>query len=175
MNKSIATPKEPDASLTINKIESGSIKILFEGSEDGFREIESLFQSGELTEVLGIPILAVREIGVTSSENTVNLLDLQVVPNNDPIAVGIAFLESDDLVAVRVREKLKNRAISEIVAQLNAAYPELSPNVVVDILVGNVATGETKRDSDDIADTIELLELAIKLAKKLAEIWGEAE
>jgi len=98
--------------------------------------------------------------------------DLVVASNNDPITAGIEFLESDDPVAVRVREVLENRSLLEIVAQFNTAYPELSPDVVVDILVGSLATKETKRGSDDIADTIELLELAIELAEKLTEIWG---
>jgi transcriptional regulator with XRE-family HTH domain len=143
----------------------GSIIIGFEGDLKGFQRIESLFKSGELKELAGFPVLDVKLIAMDTPEEI-------VASNNDPIAAGIAFLESNDPIAVRVRERLENRLISEIVAQLNAAYPELSPDVVVDILVGSVATKETKRGSDDMADTIELLELAIELADKLAEIWG---
>jgi transcriptional regulator with XRE-family HTH domain len=148
-------------------ITEGSIIIGFEGDLKGFQRIESLFKSGELKELAGFPVLDVKLIAMDTPEEI-------VASNNDPIAAGIAFLESNDPVAVQVRERLENRLISEIVAQLNAAYPELSPDVVVDILVGSVATGETKRGSDDMADTIELLELAIELADKLAEIWGDA-
>jgi transcriptional regulator with XRE-family HTH domain len=148
-------------------ITEGSIIIGFEGDLKGFQRIESLFKSGELKELAGFPVLDVKLIAMDTPEEI-------VASNNDPIAAGIAFLESNDPVAVRVRERLENRLISEIVTQLNAAYPELSPDVVVDILVGSVATEETKRGSDDMADTIELLELAIELADKLAEIWGDA-
>jgi len=151
--------------------EKGSTLFVLQGSQDDFYRIMSLFEDEQLSEQLGITVLDVGSLVESQLSLTGKMEDI----TNDPIAAGIAFLESNDPVAVRVREKLKNRSISEIAAQLNAAYPQLFPDVVVDILVGSVATGETKRDSEDIADTIELLELAIELAKKLAKIWGEAE
>ncbi|XHX75963.1 MAG: S1 RNA-binding domain-containing protein [Stenomitos frigidus ULC029] len=49
-----------DTSLTLLKIESGSIKLVLEGSGEGFRRLESLFASGELGQVLGIPVQRVR-------------------------------------------------------------------------------------------------------------------
>lgn len=170
-----------DASLTLKKVESGSIKIVFEGSQDGFREIQSLFQSGELTEVLGIPILGVREIAITPSENPVNLLDLQVVPSNDPITALTTFLGSNDSVAVRVRERLENSSISEIVEQFNTAYrnnPATTlPYELADILAGSTPAAQNKnfRSANEGSEYSQLLSLARELAKKLAEIWGNAE
>jgi len=45
-----------DASLTVRKIEEGSVKIGLEGSLEGFRRINSLFKEGQLTEIAGSPI-----------------------------------------------------------------------------------------------------------------------
>lgn len=45
-----------DASLTLKKIKAGSIVLILEGSPESFRFIESLWRSGELTELMGIPI-----------------------------------------------------------------------------------------------------------------------
>ena len=45
-----------DASLTLKRIESGSVKLVLEGSQNGLELIEALFKEGKLTEILGIPI-----------------------------------------------------------------------------------------------------------------------
>jgi hypothetical protein len=45
-----------DASLTLHRIESGSIKLFLEGSSEGFNILRNLWESGELTEILGLPI-----------------------------------------------------------------------------------------------------------------------
>jgi transcriptional regulator with XRE-family HTH domain len=151
-------------------ITEGSIIIGFEGDLEGFQRIESLFKSGELKELAGFPVLDVKLIAIDSYEEI-------VASNNDPITALTTFLESDDPVAVRVQEVLENRSISEIVAQLNAAYPELSLDVVVGILAGSTPTAQNKnmRSASEGSENIKLLRLARELAKKLAEIWGNAE
>lgn len=45
-----------DVSLQIVDIEEGSIKIILEGSQEGLERLEELFKSGELNEVLSIPV-----------------------------------------------------------------------------------------------------------------------
>lgn len=50
-----------DTSLTLLKIEPGSIKFVLEGSEDGFRLLERLVTSGKLEQVMGIPVQTVRK------------------------------------------------------------------------------------------------------------------
>ncbi|OUL32398.1 hypothetical protein BV375_10070 [Nostoc sp. 106C] len=45
-----------DTSLKIEKIEKGSIKITFSGSKEGLKRLEEQIKSGELTEVLGMPV-----------------------------------------------------------------------------------------------------------------------
>lgn len=45
-----------DESLKLNNIEPGSIILKLEGSEEGFRIIDSLYKSGKLTEILGLSV-----------------------------------------------------------------------------------------------------------------------
>ena len=56
-----------DASLTVRKIEEGSVKIVLEGSLEGFRRINSLFREGRLTEIAGSPVKEVLLEGVPAS------------------------------------------------------------------------------------------------------------
>jgi Protein of unknown function (DUF1822) len=54
------TQLSEDSSLTIRKVGQGCVLLLFEGSPEGCDRIETLFRTGQLTEILGIPILSVR-------------------------------------------------------------------------------------------------------------------
>jgi DNA-binding CsgD family transcriptional regulator len=46
--------------LRIEKTEPGSVVLVFETSREGFEQIQALFGEGELTELLGVPVLDVR-------------------------------------------------------------------------------------------------------------------
>jgi hypothetical protein len=43
-----------DTSLTLIRVEPGSIKLILEGSGEGFRELERLFKQGQLSSTLSI-------------------------------------------------------------------------------------------------------------------------
>ena len=45
-----------DISLTLKRVKRGSIKLVFEGSQEGMEKIRALFDSGKLTAILEIPI-----------------------------------------------------------------------------------------------------------------------
>ncbi|MEH2141659.1 CHAT domain-containing protein [Nostoc sp.] len=45
-----------DVTLTLHKVEEGSIKITFKGSDEGLKRIEYLFKEGELSEIFDLPI-----------------------------------------------------------------------------------------------------------------------
>ena len=49
-----------DDSLKLKFTERGSIKLFLEGSPEGLKKLKELFESGELTEVLGIPVEEVK-------------------------------------------------------------------------------------------------------------------
>jgi transcriptional regulator with XRE-family HTH domain len=87
-----------------------------------------------------------------------------------------AFLESDDSVAMRVRERLGGRSLPEIVAELEKclSLPEEDrSDAVMDIFAASDVTARgTNRDSSDDNNGIELVELVDDLLEKLAEIFG---
>ncbi len=49
-----------NASLKLERIEPGSVVLVFDGPQEGFERIQTLFRSGELTELLGVPVLDVQ-------------------------------------------------------------------------------------------------------------------
>jgi hypothetical protein len=49
-----------DASLTLQKVEAGSVKLFLEGSSKGLEQLETLLKTGQLEEILGISIQGVQ-------------------------------------------------------------------------------------------------------------------
>ena len=85
------------------------------------------------------------------------------------------FLQSDDLVAVRVRKQLKDKSLKEISVELekclSLSEEENRIFAVKNVLFGSVAVLESDRGtSSDELDEIDLLDLAEELLEKLAEI-----
>lgn len=64
-----------DTSLTLKKIKAGSIILIIEGSQESFKLIETLFNSGEIIELLGMPIESIRQI--------INSPNLAEIPTNE--------------------------------------------------------------------------------------------
>lgn len=90
---------------------------------------------------------------------------------------AIAFLETDDPVAVQVRSTIQTQSQSNIVAQLERIYRTCEEYewryAAGEMLAGSTAGGEFTRESVDSADT-DLQDLAEALLEKLAEIWRDA-
>lgn len=90
---------------------------------------------------------------------------------------AIAFLETDDPVAIQVRARVETRSQSNIVAQLERIYRTCEEYewryAGGEMLAGSAAGGEFTRESVDSADT-DLQDLAEALLEKLAEIWRDA-
>ncbi|MEG3923303.1 MULTISPECIES: DUF1822 family protein [unclassified Microcoleus] len=90
---------------------------------------------------------------------------------------AIAFLETDDPVAVQVRSTIQTQSQSNIVAQLERIYRTCDEYewryAGGEMLAGSTAGGEFTRESADRADT-DLEDLAEALLEKLAEIWRDA-
>lgn len=89
---------------------------------------------------------------------------------------AIAFLETDDPVAVQVRSQIETRSPSNIVAQLERIYRTCEEYewryAAGEVLAGSAAGGEFTRESADSADT-DLQDLAEALLEKLAGIWRD--
>lgn len=90
---------------------------------------------------------------------------------------AIAFLETDDPVAVQVRSQIETQSPSNIVAQFERIYRTCEEYewryAAGEMLAGSAAGGEFTRESVDSADT-DLQDLAEALLEKLAEIWRDA-
>lgn len=90
---------------------------------------------------------------------------------------AIAFLETDDPVAVQVRSTIQTQSQSNIIAQLERIYRTCDEYewryAAGEMLAGSAAGGEFTRESVDSADT-DLEDLAEALLEKLAEIWRDA-
>ncbi|MEH2063362.1 MAG: helix-turn-helix domain-containing protein [Nostoc sp.] len=85
----------------------------------------------------------------------------------------VKLLESDDLVAVKVRARLGSRTIQEVAVELEKCLSLSEEDkifAVKNVLAANVACGESNRGSSDEVDEIELLDLAEELLEKLADI-----
>jgi hypothetical protein len=90
---------------------------------------------------------------------------------------ALAFLETDDPVAVQVRSQIETQSQSNIVAQFERIYRTCEEYewryAAGEMLAGSAAGGEFTRESADSADT-DLQDLAEALLEKLAEIWRDA-
>lgn len=92
------------------------------------------------------------------------------------LEVAIAFLQTDDSVAVQVRSVLDNKPLSEIVAQFELLYrtgDEFEWRYAGGeiLAVDTRAVGATREAIQP--DDSELQDLAEMLLEKLAEIWGD--
>ncbi|OUL25460.1 hypothetical protein BV378_15440 [Nostoc sp. RF31YmG] len=90
-----------DVTLTIQDVEEGSIKIRLEGSDEGIERLLELFESGELTEVLGIP-----------------LEDIQLLPDN--------LTQEDDDKSRLIREIVTQGASGRDLIDANLSGTNLS-------------------------------------------------
>ncbi|MCC5606404.1 helix-turn-helix domain-containing protein [Nostoc sp. CHAB 5834] len=85
----------------------------------------------------------------------------------------VKLLESNDSVAVKVRERLGSRTIQEVAVELEKCL-SLSEEEdrlfsVKNVLAANATGGESNRGTSDEIDEIELLDLAEELLEKLAD------
>lgn len=102
--------------------------------------------------------------------------DIDDEKSSSSVSFVAKFLESDDPVAVQVRERLGERSLSGVAVELENCWSlpeEDRSDAVMDIFVSSGVTArETNRNSSDDNDGIELVELVDDLLEKLAEIFG---
>ncbi len=144
---------------------------------------EELYQVSDNEEVLLVDVPASvaqrASIAGISLRDYVHKAILQFSPQSDGVRKALTMLlESDDSVAVRVRERLGGKSVSDIAVELEKclSLPEEDERIfaVKNVLAGSVMGGGSYRDSGDENDEIELLDLAEELLVKLAEIRGES-
>ncbi len=64
-----------DGSIRLRRIEEGCMELIFDASEESLKKLDALFKSGQLTEILGIPVIDVRGVdsSVVPEQTLVNL------------------------------------------------------------------------------------------------------
>ena len=87
------------------------------------------------------------------------------------------FLESDDVVAVKVRERSQDKSLDEIIGGLEYCLSQLTEKdrifAAKDFLFGDVVVnGSCRASGSSDIDEVKLLELAENLMDKLREILG---
>ncbi|MHC5821686.1 MAG: hypothetical protein ACYT04_38905 [Nostoc sp.] len=90
------------------------------------------------------------------------------------VEVVTNFLQSNDLVAVRLRKQLKDKSLQKIAVELERCL-RLSKEEdrifgVKNVLAGSVAVAESNRGTSDEIDELELLNLAEEVLEKLTNI-----
>ncbi|MFB2768735.1 DUF1822 family protein [Pelatocladus sp. BLCC-F211] len=114
-----------DTSLTILEIKSGSIKLILEGTEEGFQLLKSLVERGELDQVSGIPIEEVKR------------RELRIISNNEPAEWNVQQWFRDEFVP-EVTKQISGWVLSVIELQIesNRAVPFLEWIIERTLLAG---------------------------------------
>lgn len=144
---------------------------------------KDLYQASENEEVLLVDVpISVAQLASTagmSAREYVHAAIESYIANNKKSSRSVVnsiipFLESDDSVAVRVREILKDKSLLEIATQLekclSVSEEEDRIFAIKDLLVGSMAGGECDRNISNDNQEIDLLDLAEELVEKLGEI-----
>jgi RNA polymerase sigma factor (sigma-70 family) len=80
-----------DTLLTLLRIESGSIRLILEGSEEGFRLLQSLIENGELEQVLDIHVQRIEQKEPSFFLEPVNQVDQLTQNTRDAFSSSIEF------------------------------------------------------------------------------------
>jgi hypothetical protein len=104
-----------DTSLTLQKIKAGSVKLILDSSFDGFNQIKSLFENGQLKDLLGIPIQEVsQEIPDINNQQEKGFDQLPVQLSLDNQLEQLAVLAQSYPSKSRDRQRALTRLISSI-------------------------------------------------------------
>lgn len=127
--------KNGDDSMKIEKIEDGSIRLTITGTVEGCQRIKDLFDAGELTEILDIPVLDVSPVDLETEENLWtnlrNWLQSNILPGwelEEIVSGTIAALKANPdfsttpafgLLLDAHHEEVSNTLIPELLSSLN--------------------------------------------------------
>lgn len=147
-----------------------------EVTEDRIGYIAVQFQE-QLNEVQLLGFVTALELN--NERNQIFIAELQPIENLidylDRLESGQEFLQSDDEVAVRMRERLIDQSLAEIIAQIERIYRTYDREewryAGGDVLASCVMTDE--RELLDDSQRVEVQDLAEELLEKLDEIWGD--
>ncbi|MBW4604536.1 MAG: helix-turn-helix transcriptional regulator [Calothrix sp. FI2-JRJ7] len=140
---------------------------------------KDLYQASNNEEVLLVDVpISVAQLastaGMSAREYAHTAIDSYIANNKQAsssvVNSIIPFLESDDLVAVKVRKVLKDKPLSEIASQLEKCLKIAEEDrifAVKDLLLSSMIGVESYRNVSNDNDEIALLDLAEELVEKL--------
>ncbi|NJS15897.1 MAG: sigma-70 family RNA polymerase sigma factor [Nostocaceae cyanobacterium CSU_2_110] len=135
-----------DASIEIIRVEEGSIRLILEGSEEGLERIKEVFESGELTEVLGDAVEYVEYIDSTiSGEDAAKNLLVQAPylaqlfidsqENKDEKNINQITKTGKSSIALLTKGDKNNISYQQLISQrinsIQKQFPELENNTVL--------------------------------------------
>ena len=98
-----------DTSIEIVDIEKGSIRLILEGSQESLEQIETLFKSGHLTEVEGIPVENVQFVTPKKTEYDKDIQTIDKKRLAFTIAGSVSSEEIQELKAAFTETSDKNK------------------------------------------------------------------
>jgi hypothetical protein len=111
-----------DSALSLVRIEEGSVRLVLEGSREGYERLEAMFRSGRLAEALGAPVADLAWLGIPSEvETTVGRSDSlrssrEGRPATAPVRVLILTANPTDTDRLALDEEMR-----EITTKIRAA------------------------------------------------------
>ena len=102
-----------DMRLTLVRVEKGSVKLVLEGSREGFERIEALFRSGQLAQELGIGIAELGWLGTPAKDETGS-----TSPHPKSATIKILFLSANPAGTGRLA---LDQEIREVTSKIRAA------------------------------------------------------
>jgi hypothetical protein len=152
-----------DVTLTLLKVESGSIKLTFEGSEEGFKSLKSLVLSGELSQVQDFPVQEIRQEANYGAKVEINQLpplfpwettgftyhqDSSTATNDSSRGMVTLYLPADLHRQLKARAAIDSEPMAEIAQKALKYYLSHTESSET-----NIKTAiETSNDGEDATD-----------------------
>jgi formylglycine-generating enzyme required for sulfatase activity len=105
-----------DSSLTLKAMKSGSMKLILEGSPEGFQRIKILFEEGKLSEILGIKVQLIEETRGSRVTLMIKELHKKLTKIRDKDFVDLIRYQKDEIVKAAMEKRIA-RQIESLVSQ----------------------------------------------------------
>ncbi|MBW4421710.1 MAG: DUF1830 domain-containing protein [Myxacorys californica WJT36-NPBG1] len=149
-----------DVNLTLLRVEDGSVKLIFEGSEEGFKRIQELIEEGRLTEILGAQIQAVQEQQPLRTAEYRRSLILDPIPSSTSNSVLCCYVNGTSQIQIARITNVQNWYFERVVFPGQRLIFEAVPEAILEIHTGTMA-------SAILSDTIPCTDLSLTAVDEL--------
>jgi DNA-binding NarL/FixJ family response regulator len=130
-----------DASLTLKKIDKGSVILTLEGSDDGFERIQFLVESGSLKELRGFSVQGVKKLEPAVALASSDTSSSSRTHNKDETeAKQLLLIDDDPNLILLVKDYLEFRGYQVMTAgngrEALSALSNISPDMIIcDVMI----------------------------------------